>query len=784
MTANDYPGNPSLPAEVRERVMTTFKQTLTLYDEVQLDEVVAGCDLILEMDSRFEPARKLRQKAKDPASPIDMAELYALRDAPAATPATNGDDTDASMLEAVEALNGGDYERAVDLCNAILAADPSNEEAQRIGEQANERLEAGPFIAQFLQEAENALASGDRDGARRTIDKARSLDPLHPKIAEMTQRVDAAPATPPAPGPEPAAPSEGGSGFDFGGDSSPFASAFGGASSDQGGGFESSFSSSAAEDASSAESPAEPVSAFDSPSDSFSSFDSPVESAPAAPAAPEPGDEIEPESGSDFAFAAEPAAEDQGAPDDVGFGFTLEPDDAPPAPPTPPPAETSPAAAEPAQSFDFAAGEVEVSGDDQQKIAGYLAEGDRLFETGDYQGAIDAWSKIFLIDVTNDQASERIEAAKDKKREADEKLEELLNTGIAAFNRRDDATARGSFEEVIAQDPDNFRAHEYLEKLTARAAARPAGVEADSMAPELDADEDLYQGDYEEDSSDGPAASARPAAAPAKTAPRPAAPAPKKSSSRTAIIAVVAVLLLAVGGWFGWSMLAGGDDAASADAALTQGKIKRAEVLAADGDFAKAIEILSGIQPGDPMREQALQLIAQYRQQQAQTGGMIGGRPVNQVRDEFLTQAREAFAAEDYVAAKSAFEEAAKLKPLDPADREMYETSSRQVSKLDAASTLFAQGSYAEAAEELNRILTAEPDNVNARKMLVNAHFNLGVMALRNSNLSAAADEFRFVLEQTPDDTIARRSLEIAQTYENSPRDLMYDIYVKYLPLR
>ena len=54
----------------------------------------------------------------------------------------------------------------------------------------------------------------------------------------------------------------------------------------------------------------------------------------------------------------------------------------------------------------------------QAAIEQYLADGDKAFESGDYQAAIDLWSRIFLIDVTNDEASQRIEKAKARRREA------------------------------------------------------------------------------------------------------------------------------------------------------------------------------------------------------------------------------------------------------------------------------------------------------------------------------------------------------------------------------
>src|SRR5205814_5082845 len=65
----------------------------------------------------------------------------------------------------------------------------------------------------------------------------------------------------------------------------------------------------------------------------------------------------------------------------------------------------------------------ETTPDDQKKIQQYVADGDKAFDAGDFHAAIDLWSRIFLIDVTNDLASERIEKAKKKKREAEDRGE-------------------------------------------------------------------------------------------------------------------------------------------------------------------------------------------------------------------------------------------------------------------------------------------------------------------------------------------------------------------------
>jgi tetratricopeptide (TPR) repeat protein len=81
-----YPGNLSLPVEVREKILSTFRHTLDLYRDGKVDDCLIGCDFILKMDPRFAPARKLQEKAKNPKAEVDFDELQAVVAPPAPPP--------------------------------------------------------------------------------------------------------------------------------------------------------------------------------------------------------------------------------------------------------------------------------------------------------------------------------------------------------------------------------------------------------------------------------------------------------------------------------------------------------------------------------------------------------------------------------------------------------------------------------------------------------------------------------------------------------------------------
>ena len=81
-----YPGNPSLPVEVREKILMTFKHALGLFSTGHVSDCLIGCEFILKMDPRFTPARRLQEKASNRDSDVDISELEAIASGAAAGP--------------------------------------------------------------------------------------------------------------------------------------------------------------------------------------------------------------------------------------------------------------------------------------------------------------------------------------------------------------------------------------------------------------------------------------------------------------------------------------------------------------------------------------------------------------------------------------------------------------------------------------------------------------------------------------------------------------------------
>src|SRR5579872_5089011 len=175
-TMNNYPGNPALSDAVKDRVLSTFQQTLALYKQGRSDETVQGCGLILRMDPAFEPAKKLMEKTRNPAAPIEVDKLL-------------GSPSAAAIAEAKAAMAARNFAKVIEITTDILTNDLMNEEARVLNEQAREKAEAAPFIDQFVKKADQAIAAGNIAAARAGLEKIKSLDGDDTAVARIEKAI-------------------------------------------------------------------------------------------------------------------------------------------------------------------------------------------------------------------------------------------------------------------------------------------------------------------------------------------------------------------------------------------------------------------------------------------------------------------------------------------------------------------------------------------------------------------------------------------------------------------
>lgn len=622
-----YPGNHSLAREARDRIVTTFDQTLDLAAQGKLQEAHTGCDFILQLDPLFSPARQLKDRLQTATGAVEIEDLRILPEAP--TEASRDDD--------------------------IFS------------------LSQPPAVSPVLEAA-----------------PAPAPDP--------------APTAPPAPTAE--APLE--SGEDEGTD--------------------------------------ELESALDL--SMLGSTAAPPNSAP-KPSIPEPLD-------------------------------TLARDAPPP---------------EPAAALDA---------ESEGRIAELLAEGQTAFEAKEYQSAIDAWSRIFLVDIDHAEASRRIELARKLKSEVERQVEEVFHEAVAHVEGGDFKSARSDFERVLEMHPSHLSAQEYLEKLDSGGFASrveepaPAPVAAPTTGPgtgppmpaDLAADVDGLLGTP-------PLEPGRPGGPPveAPTGPPPQAKPARSSAKRIGFrppflyVGGAVLLLVATGVWFLWNnwdstFPNAGDQTASTLRRPRIDPVARAVKVHDDGDTALAIAQLKRLPPSHERYAEAQALIAQWEAPEETEQAEVATPEQLAERDRLLREARDATNRREFLRAQTLMTRAAGSAALDQDAVDLQAAIEQELAPLATQIEIFRQGEWAHGLRTLWQMREANPGDLDVQRLMVDSYYNLGVRDLQRQEPLPAIDNLNEAVELAGADPEVQRLLDFAQTYEKRPVDLLYKIFVKYVPFR
>jgi tetratricopeptide (TPR) repeat protein len=231
LSGSPYPGNPAIPPEVRERILTTFAQTLQLAEAGQRREAALGCDFVLQLDPAYRPARRLLDRLGGGEGPVSVADLEAGAEADGGDaaggdldagpvgggPSAGGEPDDLPDIEPLDdlpdledggqAAGGADlpgelaalvaarrFEAAVELAGRHQAEVVADAELAALAQAAAAGQEASHYADGFLASARRARERGDEAEALALEEKARALDPANPGLAGPP----AAPAVPEA----------------------------------------------------------------------------------------------------------------------------------------------------------------------------------------------------------------------------------------------------------------------------------------------------------------------------------------------------------------------------------------------------------------------------------------------------------------------------------------------------------------------------------------------------------------------------------------------------------
>lgn len=691
MAENDsYPGNPALPQEGKDKIVSTFRHAINLYKEGKREDCAVGCDFILKMDPRFAPARQLLEAARNPAAAVDVASLETLA-ASLANPAAPGGNPEPLIVEALEAFSARDFNRAIDRANRALAIAPTNADARGVLDKARWKRDLQPHLENFHQRALFALEAGQMDEARLNVDRVRNLDPDHPALPELEKRLSAS-STPPAAAPR--------------------------------------------------------------------------ITEEAAPVTPAP--EVPPP-----VFAPAPTPEPPVFSNDLwGPAPTFE------APHFEPPAAPATASA-PAPAFEPAAADQRVA-----RIAELLGQGDDLAAQGNSQGAIEAWSQIFLLDLNNSEAAARIEKARSAQAEGNRRVTDALRTGRDLYDAGKLKEAREKFLEVLAIDEGEPTARNYLQRieeglarpapprttpglydLSNRTAGRDPLAEEELVVPPLAA-----PADAEQSAEKSPAAGSRPG----------------KKPSLLSVAIVILVAAIAAGLYF---VTRGSSSSTTPPAAAPSGAaIIHARALFKQGKVAEARQALAGIPATDPQYGYAQKLLATFRtspEPAAASPPATSTAPATAANPAAArAQGEAALAAHNYISALEAFNECGSAYANDVAFNQEMSQAQTAVAAISPAVKMYNAGDYDSALALLWRLNQNDGANEDVKSYLVRCYYNQGIAALENGNFSDASKDFQEALGVNPADQLSRRQKSFADRYITRSQDLLARIYIKYLRTR
>ena len=97
---------------------------------------------------------------------------------------------------------------------------------------------------------------------------------------------------------------------------------------------------------------------------------------------------------------------------------------------------------------------------------------------------------------------------------------------------------------------------------------------------------------------------------------------------------------------------------------------------------------------------------------------------------------------------------------------------------------IFRQGEWDYALRSLWGKHEEEPGNRDIRRLMIDSYYNLGVRDLQRADPISATESLTEAVALAGSDPEIQRLLDFAETYSKRSPDLLYRIFVKYLPFR
>ena len=424
----------------------------------------------------------------------------------------------------------------------------------------------------------------------------------------------------------------------------------------------------------------------------------------------------------------------------------------------------------------------------EEQIALLLQQGDEARTAGDKQQAIEIWSRIFLIDINNADAVERIEDTRREMSEESRRIAAALEEGRESYARGDLDGARQKFDAIIppgerlapsppprpAPKPEPPSAHDL-------SAMTPAG---DVLAEEMDQSGPPGRRSW----TRRPNARAEAGSTETATPIEPPRRAGLKVNPRITGIAVVILVLGAAAAYF-FTRHPARTEGPPAEAGPS---LEHATDLFREGKIAETTAELRRIPPSSPDYANAQKLLASLGPPSnaapaapaapAPAAGSSEAPPADAAARR--ADAERALAEKRYIDAMKDFSAAEPAFRGDPAFGQEMTAASERVAELTPAVKLNNEGEYESASPMLWRIHQAQRDNQDARSYLLRSYYNQGIAQLQNGLYEKAKESFGEAVALDPQDAEAGRHRQFAEHYKSGNLDLLGRIYVRYLSPR
>ena len=716
-----YPGNPELSPQAQDRVMTAFKQVVGKLQQGNREEALIGLEFVLRLDPAYAPAKNLHQQLSSGAAEIDLNDVLSQLQAPTT------DTINTLLVEAVEMYDERDFEGAREKVDQVLLDLPGHEEARFLLSQIEDATKGSSQVGQFLQKAREALARDDSQEAANFVMMAQALDPHHSEIVETIALIEQ------------------------GGD----------VSLEQAG-----FSEEEPEPpAVSGEPDAVGFEPATGSSDLFS----------------ETEDDAPPIGGGDAVSFEEAAPADDPAPGPppVHVSATPEPVAADPEPPAATKQYYEETDVTEEGRFETASTmsapdpeETEVDPSDTHAvIRDLLMKGGTAAAADDYATAIDAWSRILLIDHQHEEALDRIEHIRHAKEDIERRIEPMLADARSAHLSGDLEVATDFARRALELSPNNVeatRVHEAIQR-----GAHPDGGEltGDAAMPELE--DDLFTDEFEVTADFGEAA-VGPSQAVEGEWRTPVKPKRNFPWQWWAVIGAVSIVIVGVAMWFGGFLSPAPEGEPRVD--VVNRVIIEAKGMYNQKRIEEAILHLEQNSADDPFQPRIDHALNEYRAAVA--------TPVPTPIPEGLTVCRELLEEGRWMAAYKHVTSELRAHPNDPG---LEEVRGQILEVEPAAADLYSAaraGDYRRAIDISKTLLEKRPDDSEVLAAYDGYLFNAALAELRAFNLPNAETYLKELQQRQPEDIEIPRILEFVDTYKTRPVDMQLEIFVGSLSER